>query len=190
MRVLFVGNPSDKPTDGGSATFQQALLGGLQRMRSAHECSYVQPTPGKGVVQAWVVEKQIDFVWFLSPFYEAVEVPFATIVWDLGHREIPYFPEVSVSGWTFDQRASYYQYVLPRASIVVIGNSTGARSVTDFYRVRPENICAIPLPVDLGPLQGLKADSSVLEPHALTPGQYLFYPAQFWPHKNHITLVD
>jgi glycosyltransferase involved in cell wall biosynthesis len=190
MRVLFVGNPSDKPTDGGSATFQQALLAGLQRMRSAHECSYVQPTPGKGVVQSWVVEKRIDFVWFLSPYYEPVDVPFATTVWDLGHRELPYFPEVSVSGWTFDQREAYYQHVLPRASMVVIGNSTGAGSVSHFYRVLPEYICAIPLPVDPGPLQGLAPNSSVLEPYGLTSGEYLFYPAQFWPHKNHITLVD
>src|SRR5262249_44848076 len=120
VKVLFVGNPSDRPTDGGSATFQQSLMAGLKRMRSAHECSYVQPTPGKGVVQSWVVERQIDFVWFLSPYYEPVEVPFATTVWDLGHREMPYFPEVSLSGWTFDQREAYYAHVLPRASIVVI----------------------------------------------------------------------
>jgi glycosyltransferase involved in cell wall biosynthesis len=190
VKVLFVGNPSDKATDGGSATFQQALLAGLQRMRSAHECSYVQPAPGKGVVQAWVAERQIDFVWFLSPYFEPVEAPFATTVWDLGHRELPYFPEVSLSGWTFDQREAYYQHVLPRASVVVIGNSTGAASVHNFYRVAPENICAIPLPVDFAPLQGLKADSSALEPYGLTPGEYLFYPAQFWPHKNHVTLVD
>jgi glycosyltransferase involved in cell wall biosynthesis len=190
VKVLFVGNPSERPTDGGSATFQQALLAGLKRMRSAHDCSYVQPTPGNGVVQAWVAERQIDFVWFLSPYYEPVEVPFASTVWDLAHREMPYFPEVSLSGWTFDQRESFYQHVLPRASIVVIGNSAGARSVNSFYRVPSENICAIPLPVDYEPLQWITADVSVLQPYGLTPGEYLFYPAQFWPHKNHITLVD
>ena len=191
MKVLFVGNPSERPTDGGSATFQQAVLSGLKRMRSAHDCSYVQPAPGKqGVVQAWVAEKQIDFVWFLSPFYEHVEVPFATTVWDLAHRESPGFPELSVSGWTFDQREAYYGHVLPRASIVVIGNSIGARSVNEFYRVPLENICEIPLPVDAGALQGLAADSCLIEPYGLRPAEYLFYPAQFWPHKNQITLVD
>jgi len=190
MKVLFVGNPSDRPTDGGSATFQQALLAGLTRMRSSHECSYVQPAPGKGIVQSWVVEKQIDFVWFLSPYYEPVEVPFATTVWDLGHRELPCFPEVSLSGWTFDQREGFYSHVLPRASIVVIGNDVGARSVNDFYRVSFENIRRIPLPVNVGPLQGLRAESTALQPYGLTPGEFLFYPAQFWPHKNHVTLVD
>jgi glycosyltransferase involved in cell wall biosynthesis len=190
MKVLFVGNPSERPTDGGSATFQQAVLGGLQRMSSAHECSYVQPTPGKGVVQAWVVEKKIDFVWFLSPYYEPVEVPFASTVWDLAHREMPYFPEFSLSGWKFDEREGFYSHVLPRASLVVIGNGVGARSVSEFYRVRPENICEIPLPVDVNALKVPTRDASALQPYGLKPSEYLFYPAQFWPHKNHITLVD
>jgi len=190
MKVLFVGNPSDRPTDGGSATFQQTVLSGLQRMSSVHECSYVQPTPGKGVVQSWVAEKKIDFVWFLSPYFEPVDVPFATTVWDLGHREMPYFPEMSLSGWTFDQREGYYSHVLPRASLVVIGNHVGARTVNEFYRVRLENICEIPLPVNATPLQAVTRDPSLLQPYGLTPGEYLFYPAQFWPHKNHITLID
>jgi glycosyltransferase involved in cell wall biosynthesis len=190
MKVLFVGNPSERPTDGGSATFQQSILGGLKRMRSPHECSYVQPAPGKGVVQAWVAERQIDFVWFLSPFYEPVEVPFATTVWDLAHREMPYFPEVSLSGWKFDEREAYYSHVLPRAGMVIIGNGVGARSVSEFYRVRAENICEIPLPVDVASLQGVARDSDALQSLGLEPAEYLFYPAQFWPHKNHVTLVD
>lgn len=190
MKVLFVGNPSERPTDGGSASFQQTVLAGLQRMRSAHECSYVRPTTGKGVVQSWVADKKIDFVWFLSPYYEPVEVPFAATVWDLGHREMPYFPELSLSGWTFDEREGFYAHVLPRAGLVVIGNSVGARAVNEFYRVRPENIVEIPLPVDTGSLQGLVRDPNLLQPFGLTAGEYLFYPAQFWPHKNHVTLID
>src|SRR5438552_13932917 len=88
------------------------------------------------------------FVWFLSPYYEPVDVPFAATVWDLGHREMPYFPELSLSGWKFDEREGFYSHLLPRASIVVIGNGVGARCVNEFYRVRPDNICEIPLPVD------------------------------------------
>ncbi len=190
MKVLFVGNPSDRATDGGSASFQKTVLAGLQRMSSAHECSYVQPTPGKGAVQSWIAERKVDFVWFLSPYYEPVDVPFAATVWDLGHREMPYFPELSLSGWTFDEREGFYSHILPRASIVVIGNSVGARSVNEFYRVRPDNICEIPLPVDTSSLQGVTRDPSLLQPYGLTPGEFLFYPAQFWPHKNHITLID
>jgi glycosyltransferase involved in cell wall biosynthesis len=188
--VLFVGNPSDRPTDGGSASFQRTLLAGMQRSRTAHECTYLQAVPGKVTIQAAVVQQRIDFVWFLSPYYEPVEVPFATTVWDLGHRELPWFPEVSLSGWTFDQREAYYRYVLPRASAVVIGNGAGARSIQDFYQVPRRNIHEIPLPVDMGAIAGIAADPGAPASYGLEPGGYLFYPAQFWPHKNHVTLVD
>jgi glycosyltransferase involved in cell wall biosynthesis len=190
MRVLFVGNPASQPTDGGSARFQHALLAGLRRIHSRHELFYVQPTPGKDTLQSIVIEKKADFVWFMYPCYEPMEVPFAATVWDLGHRELPYFPELSLSGWTFDQREAYYRHVLPRASIVVVGNRVGARNISNFYQVPPEIICEIPLPVDADALQGVTPDSSVLQPYGLKPAQYLLYPAQFWPHKNHITLID
>jgi glycosyltransferase involved in cell wall biosynthesis len=173
-----------------SASFQRTLLAGMQRSRGAHECTYLQAAPGKVSIQSAVVQQRIDFVWFLSPYYEPVEVPFATTVWDLGHRELPWFPEVSLSGWTFDQREAYYRYVLPRASVVVIGNGAGARSIQDFYQVSRRNIHEIPLPVDLDRMGGIAADPGALAPYGLAPGAFLLYPAQFWPHKNHVTLVD
>jgi glycosyltransferase involved in cell wall biosynthesis len=190
VKVLFVGNRLSRPTDGGGDTFQRLLLDGLKRMRSSHECSFVAPEPNKGVLQALVAQHQIDFVWFTTPYYEPVEVPFATTVWDLGHRQLPWFPELSLSGWTFDQREQYYRHVLPRASLIVTGNASGARAVSEFYQVSPESICQIPLPVDAPGLQALAAEGSAIGPLGLKPAQYLFYPAQFWPHKNHITLVD
>lgn len=190
MKVLFVGNRSSRPTDGGGNTFQRLLLEGMKRMRSSHECSFVAPEPSRGIVQSLVVQHQIDFVWFTWPYHEPVEVPFATTVWDLGHRQMPWFPEVSLSGWTFDQRENYYRSVLPRASLVITGNSSGARALSSFYQVAAESLCEIPLPVDAAALQAVARDAAALEPLGLRPAQYLFYPAQFWPHKNHITLID
>lgn len=190
MRVLFVGHPSDRPTDGGGASFGRTLIAGLQRVRSAHEWSYLQGAPGKVTVQSTVVQQRIDFVWFLSPYYEPVEVPFAITVWDLGHRELPWFPEVSLSGMTFDQRESFYRHVLPRAAVVVVGNGAGARSIRDFYQVPAANIQEIPLPINLDELAGIAANPALLVRYGLAPGSFLFYPAQFWPHKNHVTLVD
>jgi glycosyltransferase involved in cell wall biosynthesis len=190
VRVLFVGHPSDRPTDGGGASYGRTVLSGLRRARRAHEWSYLQAVPGKATVQPAAVEQRSDFVWFLSPYYEPVEVPFAVTVWDLGHRELPWFPEVSLSGWTFDQRESFYRYVLPRATAVVVGNGVGARSVRDFYQVPSVNIHALPLPVDVGQLAGIAAHPAALAPFGLAAGSFLLYPAQFWPHKNHVTLVD
>jgi glycosyltransferase involved in cell wall biosynthesis len=137
-----------------------------------------------------VEKNQIDFVWFMSLYYEPVEVPFATTVWDLGHRQMPWFPELSLSGWTFEMREQHFQRVLPRASVIAVGNSVGARDIERYYRVDAQNICQIPLPVDAQGLRAIGRDAQALAAFGVVPGGYLLYPAQFWPHKNHITLVD
>lgn len=190
MKVLFVDNPFSRPTDGGGYTFQQLLLAGLKRMHSRHDCSYVQPEAHKGVVQALVQRNQIDFVWFISLYHESVPVPFASTVWDLGHREMPWFPELSLSGWTFQQREQHYREVLPRASLIAVGNAVGAQAIQRFYRIPAERICEIALPVDAATLAAVPADAAAVQELGLVPGRYLLYPAQFWPHKNHITLID
>src|SRR5579871_584500 len=190
VKVLFVDNPFSRPTDGGGYTFQQLLLGGLKRMHSRHDCSYVQPEAHKGVVQALVQRNQIDFVWFISLYHESVPVPFASTVWDLGHREMPWFPELSLSGWTFQQREQHYREVLPRASLIAVGNAVGAQAIQQFYRIPAERICEIALPVDTATLAAVPADAAAVQELGLVPGRYLLYPAQFWPHKNHITLID
>lgn len=190
MRVLFVGSPPTVATNGGGSSFQETFLLALKQAQSSHQFFYVQPVPGGNVVQQSVVAHGIDFVWFMSPYYEDIEVPFAATVFDLGHRVVPYFPELSLSGWRFEERESFYRHVLPRASIVVIGNSVGARNVNTFFQIPYENILTIPLPIDLSDIENLIPDSSAIEPLGLRQSKYLFYPAQFWPHKNHITLVD
>jgi glycosyltransferase involved in cell wall biosynthesis len=190
MKVLFVGHPSSRPTDGGSDTFQKTLLEGLKRARTAHQFFYMQPTAGNPAVAKAVADNGIDHVWFMSPYHEDVGVPFTATVWDLGHRELPYFPEVSVTGWTFDQREAFYRKVLPRAAMVAIGNRAGAASLQRCYQVAEDCIRILPLPVNLEALRAVADDGATVAGLGLSKGGYLLYPAQFWPHKNHLTLID
>jgi glycosyltransferase involved in cell wall biosynthesis len=182
VKVLFVGNPNAAPEMGGAHGFQNSVVNALLKAESEHQFFYVTPVHGQTLVQTMVATNAIELVWFLSPYYEPCEAPFAITVWDLAHREIPYFPEVSLSGWTWDQRQAFYSYVLPRAALVVVGTEEGAEQVDKYYHVRRENIAVIPLPVDVdvdGPVTAYPVEKP-----------FLFYPAQFWPHKNHVTLID
>jgi glycosyltransferase involved in cell wall biosynthesis len=175
VKVLFI-HAACKPTDGGVYPFVQAVTGALKEFKTNHEFGFKELRMQK--------EFDADFVWFLTPHFEVVQAPFAMTVWDLGHRILPEFPEVSLSGWTFDQREAFYQYVLPRAAIVITGNVQGATEIRQFYRIQEKRILLNPLPVSETLLK--------IEPSAVSeyPKPYLLYPAQFWPHKNHITLID
>jgi len=189
MKVLFVGNPSEKLTDGGSTTFQKSIA---PKLAALPDCDYWVPRDPYGRELEHITQtRAIDLIWFLSPYYEAVPVPFVTTVWDLGHRVLPEFPEVSTApgAWTFQAREQYYRHVLPQAARVCCARHLHP-ILTQAYGLQPERLRDLPLCVDLEALQATPQTVSEPLPHHLTTGEYLLYPANFWPHKNHVTLLD
>jgi glycosyltransferase involved in cell wall biosynthesis len=126
---------------------------------------------------------------FLNTTFEAVtlSIPFLAIVWDLQHRLQPSFPEVSANG-IWESRESFYSQVLKCATFVVAGTEVGKSEVQRFYNVPDERIRVIPLPTPSFALENSVTNSDALAQHNLPPG-YVFYPAQFWTHKNHAAIV-
>lgn len=131
---------------------------------------------------------KIELIYFLTPAFNIPKVPYIATVWDLAHRVHPYFPEVSTTGWTFDMRETHYSKALPQATYVVIGNNAGKNQVCRYYNIDESRVRTIPM-ITPRYVYELEADNSILERCKLEPQKYLFYPAQFWPHKNHIRLV-
>jgi len=130
----------------------------------------------------------IDIMWFISPASVQVDVPYITIVWDLQHRLQPWFPEVSSNG-IWQDRELYHLKSLRRATFIVAGTETGRDEIKYFYNIPSEHIRILPHPT---PTYALNADQevgkAVLTKYAIPEG-YLFYPAQFWSHKNHANLL-
>jgi glycosyltransferase involved in cell wall biosynthesis len=130
----------------------------------------------------------LDLVWFLAPESQPVSLPYFATVWDLEHRNQPFFPEVSVTGWTWEQRELHYRSVLPRAACVIVGTEEGKRQVERYYAVPQSNIEVVRFPTPSFSPEELTGD-----PRALVAGDvqapYLFYPAGCWPHKNHVVLL-
>lgn len=126
---------------------------------------------------------------FLNTTFEAVtlSIPFSAIVWDLQHRLQPQFSEVSANGM-FEHREQYYSQVLKRAAFVIVGTEAGKGEVQNFYGVSDEKIRILPHPTPSFALDETAADSSVLSKYKLAPN-YVFYPAQFWSHKNHPAIL-
>lgn len=123
-----------------------------------------------------------------SPSVPTVEIPFVVTVWDLQHRLQPFFPEVSTEGWHWEAREAHYQKFLGRATAVIAGTQAGSREIQRFYGVPSERIFCLPHPtpgfaLDPGPLA-----PQLLQEQGIEPG-YLYYPAQYWSHKNHILII-
>jgi glycosyltransferase involved in cell wall biosynthesis len=133
-------------------------------------------------------DNQIDFMWFVGAEAIQVDLPYCAIVWDLQHRLQPWFPEVSSHG-QWNHREAFYSSFLRRAALIITGTNAGSAEVEKFYGVPSERIKILPHPTPRFALNPQSvADSDVLSRYGLSPG-YLFYPAQFWPHKNHANLL-
>jgi glycosyltransferase involved in cell wall biosynthesis len=141
-------------------------------------------------LEAIARSERIDLMWLMEPRSEPLSVPYIATVWDLEHRKQPYFPEVSTSGWTWSARENVYNALLPRASMIVTGTHAGKEEVARHYRVNPANVMVIPLPAPAAALLVQSLDAAGIKEKYRLNGDFLLYPAQFWPHKNHINLLS
>jgi glycosyltransferase involved in cell wall biosynthesis len=135
-----------------------------------------------------LLSQPIDLMWYPTPVVATTEIPFITVVWDLQHRLQPFFPEVSAqSEWELRER--YHEVVLRRAAIVIAGTQAGRQEIERFYQVPAERLRVLPHPTpEFAFERPTGDDAAVLAKYGIA-GIYLFYPAQFWPHKNHVGLL-
>ncbi|MFN0253052.1 MAG: glycosyltransferase family 4 protein [Kofleriaceae bacterium] len=127
----------------------------------------------------------IDLVWFPTPMYEHVDVPYVITVWDLEHRLQPYFPELGTRA-EFTRREQLFGDALRRAAYVVTGTNVGRDEIVRFYNVEPSRIRMLPHPTPSFALDAAGTTPPVPVP-VRTP--FVMYPAQFWAHKNHVGLL-
>jgi glycosyltransferase involved in cell wall biosynthesis len=131
-------------------------------------------------------KKGAQCAWMLGSSVVPLDMPYVATVWDAQHRVQPWFPEVSEKG-EWRERERLYSECVGRASAVVVGTNVGANELREAYGDVSGAAHVIPLPTPsfavtagMRPRLGRPAD---------VPHRYLLYPAQFWPHKNHVTAL-
>ena len=133
-------------------------------------------------------QEKIEFIWFATPIFVPVDIPYIATVWDIQHRLQPWFPEVSQNG-QWEYREAYYSGYLQRATYIITPNRAGRDELSLFYQLPLERFRLLPHPTPK--IEHLPTEDEVervLEKYQLSRG-YLFYPAQFWAHKNHVNLL-
>lgn len=143
--------------------------------------------PGPGWVQRHADAQGLDFLWFLSPACHFLQTPYAAIVWDIQHRSLPWFPEVGAHG-QWEIRESVHGMFLPRASLVIAGTEAGAAEIAESYGVPRSRMLLLPHPTPRYALQPAENAEVPASPALRDP--LIFYPAQFWAHKNHVALLQ
>ncbi len=137
-----------------------------------------------------IAEENFDLLYYLHPWSCPIkDIPYIHTVWDLQHRRQPFFPEVTLGG-EFDRREEMYRRSLQRATYIIAANNVGREEIVAFYQVAPERVRAIHHPTPAFALEAAAhPDEEEVFGRLGIKGDYLLYPAQMWPHKNHVLLL-
>lgn len=132
---------------------------------------------------------KVDLVLFASPDRRAMQLyrhSYILTILDLAHIEHPEFPELSMYG-EFERREQLLREAARKATAIFADSEPARRLITMHYGVPESRVFAAPFLMSYS-LKGFKADSEVRAAIRKRYGlaeHYIFYPAQFWPHKNH-----
>ncbi len=150
---------------------------------------------GANAFEASFIRQGIDLVYFLSPTGLAGDLEhlnYITTIWDFCHRDDPEFPEVR-RDWEFEVRERFYHRILPKATAVLVDAESSRVHACRRYGLDPERVQVMPF----APAPGTRISEAdyragfmdIGSKYAL-PVPYVFYPAQFWAHKNHVYLLQ
>lgn len=106
---------------------------------------------------------------------------------DLMHRYEPTFPEVS-SKFRFGIREHRFSNIARNSTAVLVDSNVGRQHVVESYGIAPFKVHPLPY-VAPSYLNDAREPDNFDVRYGL-PAKFLFYPAQFWPHKNHMRLLE
>jgi glycosyltransferase involved in cell wall biosynthesis len=146
-------------------------------------------------VTRWLDQFKVDLVIYPAPDELAFEtgIPYVMAVHDLQHRLQPHFPEISASGNLY-WREYLFRNAARFATLLISESEVGKQDILNFYGasgITDQRIKVMPfLPAVTSPEDVPEKETRRVKSAYQLPERYLFYPAQFWPHKNHARIVQ
>ncbi|HJY98739.1 MAG TPA: glycosyltransferase family 1 protein [Patescibacteria group bacterium] len=138
-----------------------------------------------------IESKSLDLMFYptSSNLSFLAKVPSVVAIHDLMHRARPEFLEVSAAG-RWENREYVYRNITKDSYGILVDSEVGKRDVINYYHARPGKIVVLPFlpPAYLDNKMSIKNARKICRSLKL-PERFIFYPANFWPHKNHINLI-
>jgi len=144
---------------------------------------------GLSSIEKQLANEQIDLVYFLGPdivSHGLTNIPYIFTLWDLGHLDILEFPEISYDG-KFDIREFTNTRSLKKSYKVIVDSEWGKQNVIKKYNLDEKRIEVFKF---LPNIKINKTETTVrIKEKYKIKNDYIFYPANFWAHKNHMYIL-
>ncbi|HET7056700.1 MAG TPA: glycosyltransferase family 1 protein [Thermomicrobiales bacterium] len=138
------------------------------------------PIPGS---DGFLESLGVDAVHFVTPQAYRTQVPSVYQVMDLLQDHLPYF----FSPFHRRYRQVTYRAFSDQAALISTMTNWTRSDIAERLEQPASKIAVVPLPPAVTPETTLPKAPTGLENLA---DRFLLYPAQTWPHKNHLALVD
>lgn len=129
----------------------------------------------------------VDLIHFPAAVGFLTEIPSIFQPHDLQHLHMPeFFGEIEVN-----RREIRYRTYCEQAELVVVMTEWGRRDIVEKYGLPEEKVIVVNEASVLDRYPEPTAEDRARTAKKLRlPDQFLFYPAQTWGHKNHLTLLE
>jgi glycosyltransferase involved in cell wall biosynthesis len=140
-------------------------------------------------IETILQDDNIDLVYFLCPSnlsLSIINIPYIFTLFDLGHLQSMQFPEVA-NNRLFEKRENLYSKSLKKAYKIVVDSNFNKELVSNKYNLEISRVEVLKY---LPNIRVIKSDENIdVKNKYNLKNDYIFYPAQFWAHKNHIYIL-
>ena len=174
--------------------FRKVVMTLRSRIYIPNSMRWIHNLLGKSYVEIFLDKLKTDLIYFTSPSSlpkYLSKYNFIYTVWDLSHRDEMEFPEVR-NNFVFERREELNKSILPKSTAVLVDSEVGAENLVRRYGVDKNRVLVMPFsPAENSMVSDIDYEKNFIDIKNKynMKFDYLFYPAQFWPHKNHIYIL-
>lgn len=130
---------------------------------------------------------EVDLMHFTMQSAFLTEVPSIYMPWDLQHLHLPQLFESS----QLKVRAVRYPAFCQQAKLVTVASRWGKADLVDRLHLDPAKVAVVPMAALPDGHEEPTAEAvEQVRARFNLPAAFLYFPAQTWPHKNHLVLLQ
>lgn len=142
------------------------------------------------LVSDFLAENKIDIIYYLTPQINPFNFCYILTHWDIGIKSKFNFQK-TFSVARYEEIDHYNRIGLQQAFAIFAESETSKNDLIRIEKIYGKKIFVVPLmPGNVINVEiNEKDQANILMKWGLKKGEFYFYPAQFWGHKNHFSLV-
>lgn len=147
--------------------------------------------------ESFLLSNSVDLVYFNSMSSTALflkKIDYIVSFWDMAHLDYPLFPECKENYHSISAREYIYKTLADQSLYIITDSKEGMRKFLKRYNVEEKKLKIIYSEPSSQILKRKKVDDNfsteVLKKFDLLNKKFIFYPAQYWAHKNHIYIIE